>query len=49
MISYFCAVDQDAKRWKYTEKEMNDLQEYMTSNKYCRDLPNKKYSIEPLR
>ena len=41
----FCAVDQDAKRWKYTKKEIHDLRKYMSTNRYCRDSPNKKDTI----
>ena len=42
----FRAVDQDAKRWKYNEKDIHDLQKYMTTNRYCRDSPNEKDTIK---
>ena len=42
----FSAVDQDAKRWKYSEKKINELQAWMTSNKYCRDSPNERDTID---
>ena len=44
-LRHFCAVDKDAKRWKYNEKDIHNLRTYMTTNMYCRNSPNEKDTI----
>ena len=41
----FCAVDKDAKRWKYKEVDILNLRTYMTTNMYCPNSPNEKDTI----
>lgn len=41
----FCAVERNAKRWKYKENNIHELQKYMTANRYRRDSPNEKNTI----
>ena len=41
----FRAVDKDAKRWKYSEQEIHELREWMTTNRECLHSPNEKDHI----
>ena len=42
----FRAVDEDAKRWNYSEQEIYDWLEWMINNRECLNSPNKKDNMQ---